>query len=41
MGYTVKYVHGHIEVFDSAGTFLFSADSYKEAMEDIMRVIEG
>ena len=31
MQYTMKYRHGHIEVYDRVGTFLFSADNEWEA----------
>ena len=27
MEYTMKWVRGHVEVYDRAGRFLFSADS--------------
>lgn len=35
MNYQFKYVNGHIEVFDDRGTFLFSADDWQEAQEEI------
>lgn len=31
--YQFRYIRGHVEVFDAAGEFLFSADSMHEANE--------
>ena len=31
--YVFEHVRGHIEVYDSNGTFLFSADSEQEARQ--------
>lgn len=33
MNYRIRNVRGHVEVFDTAGRFLFSADSESEALE--------
>ena len=33
--YSVKYVHGHIQVYDVNGVFLFSADTEREAREEL------
>ena len=33
--YSVKYVGGHIQVYDINGRFLFSADSEREAREEL------
>ena len=33
--YTMKYIGGHIEVYDHRGEFLFSADNEREALDDI------
>jgi hypothetical protein len=35
VAYTIRRVMQHYEVFDSAGIFLFSADSYNEACQEI------
>lgn len=35
MGYTLKWVAGHIEVFDGCGRFCFSADNEREAYEEL------
>ena len=31
----IRYVHGHIQVYDFQGNFLFSADSEREAREEL------
>ena len=33
--YSMRYVRGHIQVYDKNGAFLFSADSEKEAREEL------
>lgn len=33
--YTVKNVGGHIQVYDVNGAFLFSADTEREAREEL------
>ena len=33
--YSIKYVRGHVQVFDRNGVFLFSADSEREAREEL------
>ena len=33
--YCVKYVGGHIQVYDWNGKFLFSADNEREAREEL------
>ncbi len=35
MGYELRYVRGHVEVFDAAGRFCFSADTEREAREEL------
>ena len=34
--YSMRYVYGHIHVFDINGVFLFSADNEWEAREELM-----
>ncbi len=34
--YTIEYVRGHVQVYDWNGRFLFSADTEKEAREEMM-----
>ena len=33
--YSMRNVHGHIQVYDRSGNFLFSADSEREAREEL------
>ena len=33
--YSVKYVGGHIHVYDGEGAFLFSADTEQEARREL------
>ena len=33
--YELKIVCGHVEVYDAAGRFLFSADNEREAREEL------
>lgn len=35
MSYEIVWVRGHIEVYDPAGRFCFSADSEQEALEEL------
>jgi hypothetical protein len=35
MDVKLSYVNGHVEVFDEAGRFMFSADSHREAMDEL------
>lgn len=39
--YTVKYVYGHIQVYDYKGNFLFSADSEREVREEMEAYAES
>ena len=34
--YSIRYVQGHIHVYDYKGGFLFSADNEREAREELM-----
>ena len=34
--FTIRYVHGHVQVYDWTGKFLFSADNEREAREEMM-----
>lgn len=34
--FTIRYVRGHVQVYDSNGKFLFSADTEREAREELM-----
>lgn len=33
--YAVKYVSGHVQVYNFSGEFLFSADTEQEAREEL------
>ena len=33
--YSMRYVYGHIQVYDYKGNFLFSADTEREAREEM------
>ena len=35
MDYEIVWVRGHIEVYDWAGRFCFSADNEREALEEL------
>lgn len=35
MEYSMVWVRGHIEVYDGAGSFCFSADNEREAWEEL------
>ena len=35
MTMVMRYVHGHIQVYDLSGKFLFSADTEREAREEL------
>ena len=35
MEFDIRFVRGHVEVYDYSGRFLFSADSEREAREEL------
>lgn len=35
MQYRIQYVLDHVEVYDAAGRFLFSADTQQEALDEL------
>ena len=35
--YSMRWVYGHVEVYDACGRFCFSADSEREAMAELAR----
>jgi len=39
--YSVRYVCGHIQVYDQRGNFLFSADSEREVREELKDYAES
>lgn len=34
--FTIRYVQGHVQVYDFRGNFLFSADTEMEARKELM-----
>lgn len=38
--YSMRYIKGHIQVYDSCGNFLFSADNEREAREELREIAE-
>ena len=34
--FSIQYVNGHVQVYDVRGNFLFSADTMREAREEMM-----
>ena len=39
--FTIRYVQGHVQVYDNKGTFLFSADTEKEAREELVEYAQS
>ncbi len=39
--FTVRYVYGHIQVYDQQGRFLFSADTEREVREELETYAES
>ena len=39
--YTMRYIRGHIQVYDRKGNFLFSADSEREVREELRDYAES
>ena len=33
--FELRYVRGHVEVYDASGAFCFSADTWSEAQEEL------
>lgn len=33
--YNIRNIHGHVQVYDRNGNFLFSADNEREAREEL------
>lgn len=33
--YSIRYVQGHVQVYDRNGKFMFSADNEREAREEL------
>ena len=39
--FEIKYVYGHIQVYDGRGNFLFSCDNEREVREELMEHAES
>ena len=39
--YSIRYVRGHVQVYDYEGNFLFSADTEREAREELMEYAQS
>jgi len=39
--YSIRYVQGHVQVYDVRGNFLFSADNEREAREELRDYAES
>ena len=39
--YSMRYFHGHIQIYDHNGKFLFSADNEREAREELKSYAES
>lgn len=39
--YSMRYVGGHVQVYDLKGRFLFSADTEREAREELKELAES
>lgn len=39
--YSMRYVQGHVQVYDWRGNFLFSADNAREAREELQDYAES
>ena len=39
--YSMRYVQGHVQVYDVRGNFLFSADNEREAREELEAYAES
>ena len=39
--YSIRYVRGHVQVYDYRGQFLFSADTEQEARKELREYAES
>ena len=39
--YSIRYIYGHVQVYDYKGQFLFSADTEREAREELKEYAES
>ena len=38
--FSIRYIQGHVQVYDNTGRFLFSADNEREAREELREYAE-
>ena len=39
--YSIRYIRGHVQVYDYKGNFLFSADTERAAREELMEYAQS
>ena len=39
--FTIRYIQGHVQVYDPAGKFLFSADNEREVRDELVAYEES
>ena len=39
--YSIRYIQGHVQVYDQKGKFLFSADNEQEARKELEEYAES
>ena len=39
--YSIRYIQGHVQVYDQKGKFLFSADNEREARKELEEYAES
>lgn len=39
--YSIRYIQGHVQIYDYNGNFLFSADNEQEAREELRSYAES
>lgn len=39
--FSIRYIQGHVQVYDKNGRFLFSADTEREAREELEEYAES
>ena len=39
--YSMRYIQGHVQVYDQKGRFLFSVDTEREAREELEALAES
>ncbi len=39
--YSIRYIQGHVQVYDGSGKFLFSADDEREARKELQEYAQS